>query len=283
MMIIPVTSCKQADNDVNMRIVFLHHSTGQFIWNGNRSSLVSRAIRKFSTRLSRKFNKKAGLPLLFANYNEKFHKNYHIEDEVFPKASPYGWHNYPYDYYNIWVRHAGNKPFMEEPTLEMLTKKYQVIIFKHCFPVSSVQINKDSADINSDYKSIANYKLQYMSLRDKLHEFSETKFIIWTGAALVKSQTNEEEAKRSQEFFKWVTEEWDLPGDNIFVWDFYSLQTEGGLYFLDKYARSVDDSHPNYAFSDCAGRLLFNRIVDVITSNGSTTSLTGELKKYTSL
>ena len=37
---------------------------------------------------------------------------------AFPKASPYGWHNYPYDYYDIWVKHAGNEPYMEEPSME---------------------------------------------------------------------------------------------------------------------------------------------------------------------
>ena len=65
---------------------------------------------------------KAKLPSLFEKYNKENNKNYLIKEMTFPKASPYGWHNYPYDYYNIWVKHAGNEPYMEEPTLEMLTK-----------------------------------------------------------------------------------------------------------------------------------------------------------------
>ena len=92
-------------------------------------------------------------------------KTISIEEMAFPKASPYGWHNYPYDYYNIWVKNAGNEPFMEEPTLEILTKQYQVVIFKHCFPVSNIQPDQDSADINSDFKSLSNYKLQYLALK----------------------------------------------------------------------------------------------------------------------
>ncbi len=126
------------------------------------------------------------------NYNKENNKNYLIKEIAFPKAAPYGWHNYPYDYYNIWVKHAGNEPYMEEPTLEILTRQYQVISFKHCFPVSNIQPDKDSADINSDYKSLANYKLQYAALRDKLHEFPDTKFIVWTGAALAKGAVSEE-------------------------------------------------------------------------------------------
>jgi len=66
--------------------------------------------------------------------------------------------------------------------------------------VSNIQVDKDSADINSDYKSLANYKLQYEALRNKLHEFSDTKFILWTGAAQVKSAVSEDEATRAREF-----------------------------------------------------------------------------------
>lgn len=35
--------------------------------------------------------------------------------------------------------------FMEEHTLEMLTREYQVIIFKHCFPVNKIAEDQASA------------------------------------------------------------------------------------------------------------------------------------------
>ena len=196
----------------NLRIIFLHHSTGGVIWQGERASIITKAARKISPKLAEMVGKRALIPSLFDKYNKENNKNYLIKEMVFPKASPYGWHNYPFDYYNIWVKNAGNEPFMEEPTLEMLTKDYQVIIFKHCYPVSKIQPEKETGDINSDYRSLSNYKLQYEALRDKLHEFPDTKFILFTGASLVKSAVKEDEARRAQEFFKWVTEEWDLPG-----------------------------------------------------------------------
>jgi hypothetical protein len=101
---------------------------------------------------------------------------------------------------------------------------------------------------------------------------------VWTGAAQVKPRTNEDEAKRSQEFSNWVMNEWDLPDDNIFVWDFYGLQTEGQLYFQDKFSQSESNSHPNGVFSKSAARLLFQRMVDVIESGGTATSPTGARK-----
>ncbi|MCD4723238.1 MAG: hypothetical protein K8R63_00240, partial [Bacteroidales bacterium] len=213
---------------------------------------------------------------LFKEYNKENDTNYAIREKNFPKSSPYGWNNYPFDYYNIWVKNAGEEPFKEEPTLEMLTKDYQVIIFKHCFPVSNIQADLDSPDINSDIMTLSNYKLQYSALRDKLHEFPDTKFIIWTGAAEVEAVISEDEALRAKEFFGWVTDQWDLPGDNIYIWDLYSLQTEGGLYFKDEYAASPRDSHPNEEFAGRVVNLLFNRIIDVIDNNGNGTLLNGK-------
>lgn len=275
-LVVSLNSCKEKEKTSDMNILYIHHSTGGVIWQGEKASLFTRAVRKVSPGLAETLGGQAKLPALFEKYNKDSGKNYLITETAFPKAAPYGWHNYPYDYYDIWVKHAGNEPYMEEPTLEILTKQYQVISFKHCFPVSNIQPDKDSADINSDYKSLANYKVQYNALRDKLHEFPDTRFIVWTGAALAKGAVSEESAMRAREFFNWVKEEWDLPEDNIWLWDFYELETEGGLYLKEEYATSDTDSHPNSVFASKAVGLVFDRIVDVIENNGTRTNLKGE-------
>ena len=251
-----------------MNIILLHHSTGGVIWDGDLSQVNPDVVRD-NPRL------KSQIPLLFAQYNKETSKNYLIREMSFPKAEPYGWNNYPFDYYNIWVKNSGGKSFMKEPTLEMLTGQYSVIIFKHCYPSSNIVADETSADINSDIKSLQNYKLQYEALRDKLHEFPDNKFILFTGAVQVRAFLTEEEAYRAREFHDWVTQEWDLPEDNIFLWDLYQLQTEDGLYFKDEYAVSPEDSHPNKTFAGGAANLLFNRIIDVIDYGGKTTTLTG--------
>jgi hypothetical protein len=271
-------SCANRKITSDMNILFLHHSTGAVIWKGEGSSVITKASRKISSIFTGKIASDAQLPLLFEKYNEQHNKKYLIEEMIFPKASPYGWNNYPFDYYNIWVKHADSVSFKEEPTLEMLTKNYQVIIFKHCFPTSNILPDQDSADIDSDLKTIGNYKLQYSALRDKLHEFPDTRFILFTGAVQVKANITEDEAKRAKEFFSWVTDEWDEPDDNIYLWDLYKLQTEGGLYFKDEFAVSGNNSHPNEDFAGKAVKLLFNRVIDIIDNNGDGTMLTGEEK-----
>lgn len=234
------------------KIIFLHHSTGKNIWLGNTNRYIN------------KLTKRSDVREYFRNYNKEKQTKYLIEERNFPKVSPYGWKNNPYDYYNIWVKNAGDNLYMEEPTLEILTKQYNVIIFKHCYPISRIVPDKIPADIDSEIQSIQNYKLQYNALKKKLHEFPENKFIVWTPSVMIKSQTNEDEAKRTREFYDWLMTEWNEEGDNIYIWDFYKFETEGGLYLLDKNAESPGNSHPGRSFSGRLSPVFSQFIIDVI-------------------
>lgn len=249
----------------DMKVIFLHHSTGEVIWKG-------------------------GMPEWFEGYNAENSTGYQIEERCFPKGSPYPWNNYPYDYWNIWVEHGGTEPYMKEPTLEMLTRRYDIVVWKHCFPVCNIEEDTGNPEVGSKEKRIENYRLQYEALKSKMHEFPDTRFIVWTGAAQVKNASlksrvvsflkgtsmNEEKAQRARSFFEWVKNEWDETGDNIFLWDFYELETEGGLYLKEEYAIRPADSHPGDAFSREVVPLLCRRIVDVIEGRGDTGSITGK-------
>ena len=245
-----------------IHIAFLHHSTGQVVWQGNTSKI---AFKLF---------KKSDVTKWFSTFNKQNNTNYQIESFNFPKETPYGWKNYPYDYYNIWVKNAGSKEYMQEPTLEMLTKKYKVIIFKHCFPVSNIIADSGNPNVVSEEKRIENYKLQYIKLKEKMKSFPETKFIVWTGAALLKANTTEDNAIRAREFRDWVINVWDEPKDNIFIWDFFDLETESGLYLKPEFAAGQKNSHPNKTFAGKAAPLFCKRIVEVIEGRGDTHSLT---------
>src|ERR1035437_2047201 len=104
-----VNSGRKVNIEDEIRIAFLHHSTGQNIWNGNRSTPFSKIVRKIKNKIFFFIlNKKPDLPKLFQRYNKDFNSNYIINEFTFPKSAPYVWHNYPYDYYNIWVKNAGD-------------------------------------------------------------------------------------------------------------------------------------------------------------------------------
>lgn len=236
-------------------ILFLHHSTGEAIWKGG-----SKAIEIKGIHLGGDYD----VPKWFKNYNSANGTSYMIKAQNFPAAKPYGWQNYPFDYYNIWIKNAGEKAYENEPTLEMLTKKYKLIIFKHCYPVSLVSSDTINISIDSKKKTIENYKLQYLALKEKLLQFPDTKFIIWTGAVMLQNQLPQPNALVAKSFFDWVRNTWDSEGDNIFLWDFYQLETEGDLFLKPEFATALDNSHPNVAFAQKVAPLFCQRIVDVI-------------------
>jgi hypothetical protein len=229
------------------KILFLHHSTGGVIWGG-------------------------GVPAWFSSYNTAHGTTYAITELAYPD-SPYPWDNYPYDYWNIWVSHAGGSPYMSQSTLEMLTPTCDVIVFKHCFPVSGIGPDTGHPNVASASKTLENYKLQYAALKAKLRSFPANRFVVWTGAALRAADTSPEQAARAKQFFDWVRDTWDEPGDNIFVWDFFALETDGGMYLTPEHASG--DSHPNSTFAAEVAPLFSQRVVDVILGRGDSTSVVG--------
>ncbi len=255
--------CCSADNNKSINVIFLRHSTGGRIWKGNPNRVIY------------KLTKTGDVERRIKKYNRKHEVKINIEQMAFPKKEPYGWKNYPYDYYNIWIKHAGDKPYLEESTLEILTKKYNVIIFKHCYPVSNILDDLENPDVDSEIKTVSNYKLQYNELKKKMHSFPATKFIIWTPPPRVASKTNFDEAKRTREFYEWMINTWDEKNDNIFIWDYYKLATEGGLYLKPEYSAGINNSHPGRAFSGKASRLFANRIIQVVNNTADNKDAAG--------
>lgn len=259
--LLALPGCSSDDNDItnsdggdvlpkDVSVLFLHHSVGGVIWNGGVSAAID-------------------------SYNSLNDKNYTITELAYPD-SPYPWDNYPYDYWHLWVEGGGQAAVEGLATLESFTTNYDVVVFKHCFPVSGINADTGSPDISSSVKTIENYQLQYAALKERLHQFPDNRFIIWTGAALVESASSVEAGQRARQFFDWVKQQWDESDDNIFVWDFYELETEGGNFLLDQYSAGAGDSHPSSTFAQTVAPFFVQRIIDVIEGNGDSSSLTGQ-------
>ncbi|MHC4714089.1 MAG: hypothetical protein ACYTAN_12595, partial [Planctomycetota bacterium] len=126
-----------------------------------------------------------------------------------------------------------------------------------------------------DRKAIENYKLQYEALKEKMREFPEKRFIVWTGALRAEDDSKPGCGERAKAFFDWVRDEWDEPGDNIFLWDFATVEGDGGSYLTKEHQNEPEDSHPAPEFCRKAAPLFGQRIVDVIEGRGDTASITG--------
>jgi hypothetical protein len=248
---ITVTQSNQEPMSGDARIVFLHTPVGNCVWAG-------------------------GVPEWFVKNNAQTGKNYSITGMAFPKNPNNSLNTFPYGYWNIWVSHAGQQPYREEPTLEVLTKAYQIIILEQGSTVSSILPDTGKGSVQSPERRIENYKLQYQALKEKMRSFPGTRFIVWTGGALVPEKTTESQAKLAREFFTWVKNEWDVPGDNIYIWDFFELETDGGIFLNGAYAVGPGDSNPNNDFSKRVAPSFCKRVVDVIQGRGDTGSLMGQ-------
>lgn len=251
-----------ADKDPEAtNVLFLHHSTGRLVFQGAES------------------DGKPDVQAWFNHFNDQNGRKINFVEQVFPKSKQYrffgyGWNNYPYDYYNIWVKNQDKKSYKGEPSLDLLVLNWDVIVIKHCFPVSSVGAGSEG-DIDSPEKTVENYKLQYEALKAKMKQYPYTKFVVWTGAALTEASSNIETARNAKLFFDWVKSSWDEPGDNIHIWDFFALETDDGIFMNDEYASSAKDAHPNKKFARTVAPLLCQRIVDIIDNGGTGTDLKG--------
>ena len=87
--------CKRELSQPDMNIIFLHHSTGEHLWNGKPPTLINKVVGKISNDLAAKMNNNGIIPSLFEEYNRENEKYYKINELTFPKTDPYGWNNFP--------------------------------------------------------------------------------------------------------------------------------------------------------------------------------------------
>lgn len=228
-------------------ILYLHHSTGQNIWEG-------------------------GIPQWVQAHNAEHGTRYHIVERAYPDK-PYPWSNDPYDYWKLWVDN-GTRSHRGQATLEQLAAAYDVIVWKNCYVASHLEPDEATASVSSKTRTEANYRLQFEALKAKMGQFPQTTFIVWTLPPLVAGETNPQAAARSQSVSRWLVDEWDKPGDNIHVWDFHSIAARDGLLPAE-YATGEKDSHPNPTLAKIAAPMFGRRLVDVVEGRGDTGPKTG--------
>lgn len=262
-----------------VRIAYLHHSTGEVIWTGGLHRRVYRLWDRWVPEAVKPWfpgDWPGGVPEYVRRWNADHGTSYRITELTYPDTSGgYPWANYPYDYWNLWVAHAGDRRDHGELNLDDLVKDFDVIVFKHCFPVSKILDDDSAPDVSSKAKTLANYKLQYEALKARMHEFPEKRFLVWTGAALSRRHSTPEHAQRAREFFDWVKNVWDEKGDNVFVWDFYALEANPEGFLAAENESAPGNSHPSGPFARRVAPLVARRIIDVVEGRGDTGDLSG--------
>lgn len=249
------------------KVHFLHHSTGRNLWLEGK---VAEYIQ---------------------NYNNKNGTNYLVTEYSYPNT-PYPWDNYPYDYWNLWINKTCSNSNLNIECIDQLTSKYNVIIFKHCFPGAQILEDVSNPKVSSDVKALNIYKLQYRALRDMMDSYPANKFIIWTLAPLHRLATNPANAARAKEFTEWVKNQW-LTEDgkkhpNIYIFDFFGYAAESntnppnGLVNCLKYEyerdHSSSDSHPNKLANETIGPFFAEFIIETLKNQSVETKIPETVK-----
>jgi hypothetical protein len=215
-----------------VRIIFMHHSTGQGV-------IAEGGVREGFTALGYEFwdHGYNDDGLVDASGNA-LGINWSVPDD---NTDPDGW-------YAIF-----HQPVTDPPSntfSHML--QYDVIIFKSCFPTSDIQSEEQFED----------YRRHFLSIRDVIDRHPDRLFIAFTTPPLVPNSTTPEAAARARRWAEYLTSDEYLVGHpNLVVFDFFSLLADEDGFLRSDYRADEWDSHPNELANRTVGPLLV-RFVD---------------------
>lgn len=261
-----VTFVANAQSD---KAIFLHHSTGGAVFSeGNVTQWIS-------------------------DYNTQHATNYSVTELAYPN-DPWGWENYPYDFWKLWVDGSCDNAVNNIQCFDRLCQDNELIIFKHCFPGAGISEDSGNGNVASAEKTLANYQLQYRALLALFDQYPNNKIMVWTLAPLHRNATDTGQTARAAQFANWVKNIW-LTEDgknhpNVFIFDFFGLAAEqaaspaNGMQYCLKYDYEGDhngsDSHPNTSANQLIGPIFAEQIV---TTLATTTIVTENIPSTLSL
>jgi hypothetical protein len=228
----PRLAARAAVQEKPVRIIFMHHSTGEGV-------IAEGGVREGFTAL--------GYEFWDHGYNEEgladasgdpLGVNWSVPDD---NTDPDGW-------FNIF-----NQPVTDPPanTLSHMLE-FDVIIFKSCFPNSDIQSEEQFED----------YRRYFLSIRDVIDQHPDKLFIPFTTPPLVPNSTSPDAAARARRWAEYLTSDEYLTGHpNIAVFDFFSLLADQDGFLRSEYRVDESDSHPNELANRTVGPL-FVQFVD---------------------
>lgn len=138
--------------------------------------------------------------------------------------------------------------------------QHEVIVFKSCFPASSIV---------SDAQ-LAQYKAWYLEMREVMDRYPDHIFIAVTPPPLNPAETDPETAARARAFADWLASDDFLAGHpNVFTFDLFGLLAEDDPAAPDRNMlraeyREGSDSHPNQKANEAIGPQFADFIVDAV-------------------
>jgi len=245
--------------------IFLHHSTGQYLWGPNPDGLSTTTIpdemHQFSVNHSLTGTDTVSL-------NEEWwapgDNEWNTQHEFFEGNTTYTDIN---DYLN----------------------NYKVIVVKSCFPSSEIDSWGQPSDTVTDrtYKSVYNYKWHWRHIIKVMKNHPGNFFAIWTNAPLEINSTNLQQASLAKHFCIWAKDTLAAGLDpvfgafppNVYVFDYFNKITGADSIEPAMYATAPYNSHPNGAATDFIAPQFVNEIFTAALAYEQVLTSTENLKK----
>lgn len=151
--------------------------------------------------------------------------------------------------------------------------QHETIIFKSCFPTSSIPSNEQ----------LEQKKQYYLSVRQTMDQHPNKLFIVVTQPPLNPAETNSEDAARARALADWLKSEEYLQGHpNILTFDLFNHLAEDDPTSSDYNMLRADyrigvDSHPNQLANETIGPLFADFIMNEIQGYQAVSSSSSNL------
>lgn len=155
------------------------------------------------------------------------------------------YNNSPISYLKIFKRQCADKTLIS-------ILKFDIIIFKNCYPTTK---------ITSD-KQLIKYQDYYKKIFANIIKHPKKLFIVFTPPPLRSEMSKPEYASRARELSKWMV---DHQSKNIKVFDFFDLLSDDTNTLKRQYCRLLPfDSHPNKLANQTIAPIFVDFIIDSI-------------------
>ena len=239
------------------KILFIHHSTGENLLNyGNVRKLLKQKDSEIEF-WDHGYNLSPKFPTLIAKFGLTFQTGLSDNNGKITGTD-----------YNLVISNDSPKEYAEifarentDPTLKEILK-YDIIIFKNCFPTTKIDSDKKLEEDISYYNQI----------RESLKKYPDKTFIVFTPPPLRKEVTKPEWAERARKLADYMdSENFVNSDDNLKVFNFFDLLADNSGENNNVLKRNYTnwfyrDSHPNKKANIEIAPVFVDYILKVITN-----------------
>lgn len=226
--------------------IFLHHSTGLYIWGPNPDGLSHTTIPAEM---------------------HQFNINHLLTGSDSITLNEEWWSPSDNEWYTQHQFFEGNTAFTD---INDYLNNNKIIIVKSCFPSSEIDSWGQPSDTATDptYKSVYNYKWHWRHIINVMKNHPDNFFVIWTNAPREVNSTTVQQAALSKLFCTWAKDTLAEGLDpffgafphNVYVFDYFNKITGTDGIEPVMYATAPYDSHPNGAATDFIAPQFVNEI-----------------------